>query len=95
GEGKVHADTLWKLPAFGLKVELGGECKFDAKTGAVVLRRAKVKVRSRELGLEFDARTKAAVTAFQRHFRPERVDGIADASTIATLHKLLTALPEL
>ena len=44
---------------------------------------------------EFDVRTKAAVTAFQRHFRPERVDGIADASTIATLHKLLTALPEL
>ncbi|ADZ69761.1 N-acetylmuramoyl-L-alanine amidase [Polymorphum gilvum] len=43
----------------------------------------------------FDARTRAAVAAFQRHFRPERVDGIADVSTIVTLHTLLAALPEL
>lgn len=28
------------------------------------------------------------VTAFQRHFRPARVDGIADASTVATLERL-------
>jgi N-acetylmuramoyl-L-alanine amidase len=41
----------------------------------------------------FNAETAAAVRAFQRHFRPQRVDGIADASTIGTLHKLLTALP--
>lgn len=41
----------------------------------------------------FNAETAAAIRAFQRHFRPERVDGIADASTIGTLHKLLTALP--
>jgi N-acetylmuramoyl-L-alanine amidase len=33
------------------------------------------------------------VTAFQRHFRPERVDGIADRSTMATLHALLESLP--
>ncbi|WP_348272630.1 N-acetylmuramoyl-L-alanine amidase [Pannonibacter tanglangensis] len=43
----------------------------------------------------FDAQTAAVVRAFQRHFRPERVDGIADASTIATLHQLLTSLPAL
>ena len=41
----------------------------------------------------YNAETAAAIRAFQRHFRPERVDGIADASTIGTLHKLLTALP--
>jgi N-acetylmuramoyl-L-alanine amidase len=33
------------------------------------------------------------VTAFQRHFRPERVDGIADRSTLTTLHALLASLP--
>lgn len=41
----------------------------------------------------FNAGTAAAIRAFQRHFRPARVDGIADASTIGTLHQLLTALP--
>lgn len=35
--------------------------------------------------------TIAVVEAFQRHFRPARVDGIADASTIATLRRLLAA----
>ncbi len=42
----------------------------------------------------YDELTTAVVTAFQRHFRPSRVDGIADASTIKTLHQLLSALPE-
>lgn len=41
----------------------------------------------------FDARTAAVVTAFQRHFRQQRVDGIADASTITTLRDLIAALP--
>jgi N-acetylmuramoyl-L-alanine amidase len=41
----------------------------------------------------FDRRTEAIVAAFQRHFRPARVDGIADRSTIETLHNLLAALP--
>lgn len=40
-------------------------------------------------------KTEGAVAAFQRHFRPERVDGIADFSTIDTLHRLLSALPRL
>lgn len=43
----------------------------------------------------FGSRTRIAIEAFQRHFRPARVDGIADASTIATLHRLLSALPSL
>ena len=33
----------------------------------------------------FDPVTTAAVAGFQRHFRPARVDGIADQSTIETL----------
>jgi N-acetylmuramoyl-L-alanine amidase len=37
----------------------------------------------------YDEATEAAVTAFQRHFRPARVDGIADRSTLKTLADLL------
>lgn len=40
----------------------------------------------------FDVRTRDVVSAFQLHFRPERVDGVADASTITTLYRLLDAL---
>ncbi len=39
----------------------------------------------------FDAPTEAVVTAFQRHWRQERVDGVADASTLRTLRDLLAA----
>jgi N-acetylmuramoyl-L-alanine amidase len=37
----------------------------------------------------YDSATHEVVTAFQRHFRPERVDGVSDASTRATLQELL------
>ena len=40
-------------------------------------------------GAEFDEGTEAVVKAFQRHFRPGRVDGVADLSTQATLDRLL------
>ncbi len=39
----------------------------------------------------YDAGVEAAVRAFQRHFRPELVDGVADASTITTLRDLLAS----
>jgi N-acetylmuramoyl-L-alanine amidase len=42
---------------------------------------------------KFDGITLDVVTAFQRHFRPERIDGIADHSTLLTLHALLSSLP--
>jgi N-acetylmuramoyl-L-alanine amidase len=42
---------------------------------------------------KFDGPTMEVVTAFQRHFRPARVDGIADHSTVSTLHALLASLP--
>ena len=41
----------------------------------------------------FDELTTAVVTAFQRHFRPALVDGIADHSTLRTLERLLTSRP--
>jgi N-acetylmuramoyl-L-alanine amidase len=40
----------------------------------------------------YDQTTQDVVEAFQRHFRPQRVDGIGDQSTIETLHRLLSAL---
>ncbi len=39
----------------------------------------------------YDAETMATVAAFQRHYRPAKVDGIADVSTVATLGALLAA----
>jgi N-acetylmuramoyl-L-alanine amidase len=38
---------------------------------------------------QFDPRTKIVVEAFQRHFRQQRVDGVADQSTVTTLHRLM------
>lgn len=43
---------------------------------------------------DFEEKTEFVVTAFQRHFRPARVDGRLDQSTISTLERLLAALPE-
>lgn len=40
----------------------------------------------------FDRQTEIVVEAFQRHFRPRRVDGIADRSTVRTLERLLASL---
>ena len=40
----------------------------------------------------FDTATADVVTAFQRHFRPARVDGIADHSTTETLRRLLALM---
>jgi N-acetylmuramoyl-L-alanine amidase len=58
----------------------------------------KLKQRFRDYGYglgeesEFDAETEAVIRAFQRHFRPERIDGVADFSTVATLDRLAAAL---
>jgi N-acetylmuramoyl-L-alanine amidase len=46
----------------------------------------------------YDKQTETHVAGFQRHFRPERVDGRADVSTVDTLRRLIeastTPLPE-
>ncbi|MGH6906647.1 MAG: peptidoglycan recognition protein family protein, partial [Aestuariivirga sp.] len=41
---------------------------------------------------EFDIATQNAVSAFQRHFRTQRIDGMADRSTVETLARLVAAL---
>jgi N-acetylmuramoyl-L-alanine amidase len=38
-----------------------------------------------------DSATRDAVAAFQRHFRPIKVDGVIDMSTLATIKALITA----
>jgi N-acetylmuramoyl-L-alanine amidase len=38
---------------------------------------------------EFESTTQEVVVAFQRHFRPERIDGMADPSTRSTLQDLI------
>jgi N-acetylmuramoyl-L-alanine amidase len=40
---------------------------------------------------DYGETTTQVVTAFQRHYRPARVDGIADHSTLETLKRLLAA----
>ena len=40
----------------------------------------------------FDDRMKAVVIAFQRHFRPARLDGVADAETLSILRVLIDRL---
>jgi N-acetylmuramoyl-L-alanine amidase len=42
---------------------------------------------------KYDGATMEVVSAFQRHFRPARVDGGADHSTLTTLQSLLASLP--
>jgi N-acetylmuramoyl-L-alanine amidase len=41
----------------------------------------------------YDDATRIVVTAFQRHFRPARIDGIADPSTLLTLRALVETRP--
>lgn len=40
----------------------------------------------------YDDQTEAVVRAFQRHFRPAMIDGVADVSTLRTLERLSAAL---
>lgn len=40
----------------------------------------------------FDRQTEIVVEAFQRHFRPRKVDGVADGSTQRTLERLLASV---
>jgi N-acetylmuramoyl-L-alanine amidase len=46
-----------------------------------------------EINGEFNAETVGVVKSFQLHFRQAKVDGVADSSTIDTLHRLLVSLP--
>ncbi|QPC92231.1 N-acetylmuramoyl-L-alanine amidase [Mesorhizobium sp. INR15] len=45
-----------------------------------------------EITGSFDKQTEIVVEAFQRHFRPRKVDGAADGSTMRTLRRLLDSI---
>jgi N-acetylmuramoyl-L-alanine amidase len=45
-----------------------------------------------EISGVYDKQTEFFVKAFQRHFRPQRVDGESDFSTVETLRRLIDAL---
>jgi N-acetylmuramoyl-L-alanine amidase len=44
------------------------------------------------IGFRTDLELPVLVTAFQRHWRPERVDGVADAGTLARMQGVLAAI---
>ena len=65
-----------------------GDCGGEVETAQTLLARYGYRL---PVSGVYDERTEAVVAAFQRHFRPERVDGIADESTLATLRKLIAS----
>jgi N-acetylmuramoyl-L-alanine amidase len=73
----------------------GGLALGDSGDGVLRLQQS---LRAYGYGIEasavFDDHMRAVVSAFQRHFRPARVDGRADRSTVETLDALLAALGE-
>ena len=75
---------------------LGGAALFAHQEEGPPVRALQAMLALYGYGLEltgvYDRRTSAVVEAFQRHFRPERVDGKADTSTVATLKALIEAM---
>ncbi len=78
---------LWRAPA----PDADGLILARGATGAPV-RALQERLARFGFGLEatgaYDAATEAIVAAFQRRWRPARVDGVADAATVATLGAL-------
>ena len=83
----------WVRPA---PLNIAGPMIGPGDTGDQVTRLQRV-LRGYGYGIEetgsYDEATRSVVIAFQRHFRPARVDGVADASTILTLRALLETRP--
>jgi N-acetylmuramoyl-L-alanine amidase len=82
---------LWVAP---VPVERAGDALRPGDAGAAVAR-LQAALRRYGYGIDetrrYDTATEQVVSAFQRHFRPARVDGTADASTRETLDALLRA----
>jgi N-acetylmuramoyl-L-alanine amidase len=83
----------WVRPA---PVDIEGASLHTGDRGEAV-ERLQAALKSYGYGIEetgvFDDATQQVVTAFQRHFRPARVDGIADPSTVRTLRALIETRP--
>ncbi len=93
--GLLHESGVghWVRPA-PLTLD-GRQIKFGDRSETVT--RLQHALRSYGYGVEetghYDELTRDVVTAFQRHFRPERADGVADASTLLTLRALIETRP--
>ena len=72
-----------------------GDAGLDANAPAAAVRSAQALFARYGYDVEttgrLDQKTVAAVTAFQRHFRIDRIDGRIDLSTLSTLERLLAA----
>jgi N-acetylmuramoyl-L-alanine amidase len=83
----------WVRPA---PLALAGQALAPGDSGDKVVRLQRA-LRAYGYGLEetgsYDQATRDVVAAFQRHFRPVRVDGVADASTLITLRALIETQP--
>ena len=83
----------WVRPA---PLELDGRALKEGDSGELVTRLQRA-LRAYGYGIEetgrYDKATRDVVTAFQRHFRQARVDGIADTSTLLTLRALIETRP--
>ena len=79
----------WVRPA---PLNLEGPSFKPGDSGDAVTRLQRV-LRAYGYGIEetgrYDDATREVITAFQRHFRPARVDGTTDSSTLLTLRALL------
>jgi N-acetylmuramoyl-L-alanine amidase len=81
---------LWVEPT---PIASGGAIDLEAR-GAHVAELQRMLARfgyAADITHRYDQPTREVITAFQRHFRPARVDGVTDASTLDTLRRLLTA----
>jgi N-acetylmuramoyl-L-alanine amidase len=74
---------LWPEPGAGRARSVGQVQDELARIGYAVPRDGRL-----------DAATRAVIVAFQRHYRPERVDGLPDRATLARLDGLLALLGE-
>ena len=82
---------LWVAPA---PVELPGDVLCPGQCGPrVVEAQRQLAAYGYSIAMDgtYDERMELVVTAFQRHFRPARCDGVFDASTRDTLIRLLAA----
>ncbi|MGH6683500.1 MAG: peptidoglycan recognition protein family protein [Pseudolabrys sp.] len=83
----------WVRPA---PLNLDGAALRPGERGDAVMRLQRA-LRGYGYGIEetgdYDDATSEVITAFQRHFRQARVDGIADASTLLTLRALMETRP--
>jgi N-acetylmuramoyl-L-alanine amidase len=83
----------WVRPA---PLDLDGKSIKPGDSGDPVMRLQRI-LRSYGYGIDengnYDDAMRDVVVAFQRHFRPARVDGVADPSTLLTLRALMETRP--